>query len=319
MATDSTTSVGSARSFRDSYPARRRLVTAVAAVLLGVVVAGFWNYQAVDGFGTATFAAPLVGDPEAAAGAYGVLGPAFGLVFAVAAGLAATFTACNVVVFAMIPGLACEPGEGTRRSDLLRILGAFVGGVLVVGIPYGAFVGMLGPEGIEAMNSRPVRLAQAQAVFSFLGVGLLTWGAFELGFLARVKRMVAPETRDFFARHSTRAAIMGLFVGSFAVGRPFPVFRDLLTYAATSRQPLYGVVVMMINDVAMIAGMLLLLYATVRLLGGRINRWVRTNPHGPRVLSGAALLAGGAFFVFYWGIGFAFGIGGWGFKLGLYG
>lgn len=312
------TDISTRPSFRAAYPFGRRVTTAIVAVLLGVIVAGFWNYHLVDGFGTTTFAEPLVGDPDKAAGAYSVLGPAFGLLFAVAAGLAATFTACNVVVFAMIPGLACEPEEGVHRSDLKRILAAFIGGVFFVGIPYGAFIGMLGPAGIEAMNSQPVRLAQAQAIFSFLGIGLLVWGTNELGFLSRIKDQLSQETRAFFARPSTKAGIMGLFVGSFAVGRPFPVFRDLLTFAANSQQPLYGIIVMLINDIAMIAGMLIILYLTVRVFGERLNRWIQSNPHGPRMLSGFALLAGGSFFVFYWGLAFAFDIGQWGFKLGLY-
>jgi len=320
MSTDTESVSKTPQSFRATYPLGKRATVAAAAVVLGVVVAGFWNYEAVDGFGQAAFAEPLVGDTSETAGAYAVLGPAFGVLFAVAAGLAATFTACNVVVFAMVPELACErDGGGVNRSDLFKLLGAFVGGVFVVGIPYGAFVGMLGPEGIEAMNSDAVRLAQAQAVFSFLGIGLLIWGAAEMGFLGRLERQFAPETRAFFGRPSTRAAVMGLFVGAFAVGRPFPVFRDLLTYAATSRQPLYGAVVMLVNDVGMIAGMVLVLYLVVRVFGSRIDAWVQRSPHGPQLMSGFALLAGGAFFVFYWGLAFAFDVGRWGFKLGLWG
>lgn len=305
--------------FQAAYPFSTRVAVALAAILLGVVVAGFWNYEAVDGFGTSTFAEPLVGNSEHAASSYAILGPAFGLLFAVAAGLAATFTACNVVAFAMVPGLACQPEEGVSRGDLLRILGTFVGGMLLVGIPYGVFVGMLGPEGVEVMNSSAVKFAQAKAVFTFLGLGLLVWGAVEMGFLTRVKDQLSPETRLFLSRPSTRAGLMGIFVGAFAVGRPFPVFRDLLTFAANSKQPLYGAVVMVVNDLAMVAGMLLVLFLVVRLLGDRINSWVQHNPHGPRMVSGPALLAGGAFFVFYWGLAFAFGVGRWGFKIGIYG
>jgi hypothetical protein len=36
-------------------------------------------------------------------------------------------------------------------------------------------------------------------------------------------------------------------------------------------------------------------------------------------VSGFAFLTGGAYFVFYWGLAFAFDIGNWGFKIGIYG
>lgn len=306
-------------SYRAAKPFTKRVYLALAAVLLGVVVAGFWNYHAVDGFGRMTFAEPLVGETGEAATSYGSLGPSFGILFAVAAGLAATFTACNCVVFAMLPGLALDSDEGVNRGALLRNLIPFVGSIVLVGIAYGTFIGMLGPEGIEAMNSNAVRLAQAQAVFSLLGVGLLVWGSIELGFLASVTDRLPSEARTFFAQSYTRAGVMGLFVGMFAVGRPFPVFRDLLTYAANANSPLYGAAVMVINDLGMIAIMLLLLFLMVRVLGTRLASWVQRNPHGPRTLSGSALLAGGAYFVFYWGLAFAYDIGNWGFKIGIYG
>jgi hypothetical protein len=42
------------------------------------------------------------------------------------------------------------------------------------------------------------------------------------------------------------------------------------------------------------------------------------NPHRPRLASGFALPAGGSYFVDDWGLVFAFDIGRWGWKLGLY-
>lgn len=258
----------------------------------------------------------MVGDPSAAAGSYASSGASFGILFAVAAGLAATFTACNCVVFAMIPSLATNAGKGVDRGLVYRSLGAFVGGVVLIGIPYGAFVGLAGPGGIEALNE--LRLAQAQTVFSFLGIGLLVWGLAEMGFLDRVKRRLGSTTRAFLAQPTTRAGVMGAFVGLFAVGRPFPVFREFLTYAATAESPIYGASVMVVQDLGMIAVMVLLLLAMVYVLGDRLSAWIQRDPHGPRTLSGFALLAGGSYFVFYWGLAFAYGIGRWGFRLGIY-
>ncbi len=302
-----------------SLPVRRRVLVALVAVALGVVVAGFWNYHAVDSFGREAFAEPIAGDTSEAAGAYGSLGPGFGFVFAVAAGLAATFTACNCVVFAMAPGLACNADGSVDRGAVLRSLGVFAGGVVLVGAAYGVFVGMLGPAGIAAVNERAVRLAQARAVFSLLGVVLLAWGVAELGFLERVRGRLSRETRAFLAKPSTRAGAMGVLVGLFAVGRPFPVFREFLTYAAHAQSPLYGAAVMVVHGLGMILVMVLLLVLMVRLAGDRLTAWVQRDPEGPRVVSGFALLAGGAYFLFYWGLAFAFNVGGWGWKLGLYG
>ena len=46
-------------------------------------------------------------------------------------------------------------------------------GVMLVGAVYGGFVGLLGPEGVEALNARSIRFAQATVVFSVLGVAML--------------------------------------------------------------------------------------------------------------------------------------------------
>ena len=303
-----------------AFPVRKRLALSVFAVFLGVVIAGFWNFHFVDGLGETAIAAPLIGDTGEAAGSFATQGVTFGLLFAIAAGLAATFTACNCVVFAMLPELACrvdDSGARIDRSVVYRSLGSFVGGVLIIGAPYGAFVGFAGPGGIEAMNE--VRLAQAQAIFSFIGIGLLIWGLVEMGFLTRVRKHLDPITLAFLAQPVTRAGVLGLFVGLFAVGRPFPVFRDFLAYAAAAESPLFGVGVMMIHGIAMIAVMIVLLLTMVYFLGGWLTRWVQTNPHGPQALSGFALLTGGAFFFFYWGLARVFDIGRWGYRLGIYG
>lgn len=302
--------------FSEAKPLKKRVYAATAAVLLGVVVAGFWNYHFVDGLGTQLFAEPVVGNPETAGESFGTNGAMFGVLFAVAAGLAATFTACNCVVFAMIPGLATSGGKTVDRGTVYRSLGAFVGGVVIVGIPYGAFVGWAGPGGVEALNE--LRGAQAQAVFSFLGLGLLAWGLAEMGFLNSIKKRLSQTTLEFLGQPTTRAGVMGLFVGLFAVGRPFPIFRELLLYAANAESGLYGAGVMVIQDLGMIAVMVILLLAMVHFLGDRLQSWVQNKPHSPRMVSAFALLAGGAYFVFYWGIGRVFDIGYWGYKLGIW-
>jgi hypothetical protein len=128
----------------------------------------------------------------------------------------------------------------------------------------------------------------------------------------------SPLTRAFFASAQTKATLMGVLVGLFAVGRPFPVFRDFLTYAAAAQNPGYGAAVMALHGLAQIAVMVGLFVVVVYGLGDRLTNWVIRTPHRPALLSAIALVAGGAYFVYYWGVAFAFDIGQWGFKLGWY-
>jgi sulfite exporter TauE/SafE len=288
-----------------------------AAVLTGLLAAGFWNYQLVDGFGREVVVAQTIGDSGDLRGTFGEHGFGFGLLFAAAAGLAATFTACNCVVFAMLPGLAAGGAVHSRRPALLS-LGVFAAGVLVVSAPYGAFIGLLGPEGIEAFNSRPIRSAQAGTIFTTIGMFMLCWGAIELGFLESIRRRLSPETRAFFARPTIKAGMLGALVGAFAIGRPFPVMRDFLVYAATAQNPLYGAVVMMVQGLGQIAVMVALLLILVYGFGGWLTRWVSTRPHQVSLVTATALVAGGTFFVYYCGLARAFDIGRWGFRLGWY-
>ena len=299
---------------------RSRLVLlALVAALVGVAIAGFWNYHLVDGFGQDVVAGQTIGNTaQIAEDGYGAYGANFGFLFAAIAGLAATFTACNCVVFAMMPGLICSAEQSGQAVSPLKALGAFVGGVLIVCAVYGMFVGTLGAEGIAAYNQRGMRLTQAQVVFTSLGVIMLGWGLIELGLVGFVRRWVSPSARAFLGTATTKAGLIGLLVGLFAVGRPFPVFREFLTYAASAESPLYGAGVMMVQGIGQIAVMAVLFVAMVFLGGRRLAQWAARKPHQPYVLSGLALIGGGAFFVFYWGLAFVFDIGRWGFKLGWY-
>lgn len=98
----------SSKTPRQACDSKRLLAYTLGAVVVGVLIAGFWNYHLVDGFGKDIIAEGTIGDTAELAGSYSSHGSTFGLLFAAVAGLAATFTACNCVVFAMLPGLACS-------------------------------------------------------------------------------------------------------------------------------------------------------------------------------------------------------------------
>lgn len=302
-----------------AYPLARRILWLTLAAAAGVVVAGFWNFRLVDGFGADIVAANTIGSYQGRAADFAVLGAGFGFLFALVAGLAATFTACNCVAFAMIPGLVCAPDAKAGRSAAVQALAIMLFFVVLVSAIYGAFVGWLGPDGAAAVNTRQVRFAQAGIVFTVLGAAMMVWGAIELGLLDRWTRRASPVTRQFFAQPTVKAAIMGLMVGAFAIGRPYPVFREFLLYAAQAQRPSYGAAVMAVQGVGQVLVMVGAFLLVLLLLGRRLAAWVSSRPAQPALLSALALTGGGAYFLFYWGIARVWpSLGRWGFQLGWY-
>ena len=305
--------------FLSHYQPSKRLMWALGVMVFGILIAGFWNYHLVDGFGRDFIAGKTIGDTGQLAGSYGERGGGFGFIFAAIAGLAATFTACNCVAFAMIPGLACSSDRESTKKTAYRAIGAFMLPVILIGAAYGVFVGFLGSEGVAVINEFSVRIAQAQAVFSIIGVIMIFWGLIELGYLKRFTSRLSPVTREFFSSSTVKAGLMGTLVGLFAVGRPFPVFREFMTYAAAAESPTYGAAVMVMHGVGQVAIFLLLFFLLVWFAGDRMMNWSAEKPWQPRMVSALALLGGGAYFVFYWGIAFIYDVGRWGAKLGWYG
>lgn len=300
------------------YSARQRGIYFTGAALAGVMIAGFWHVNLVDGFGRG-LAGQALGGFEGRAGQFSALGEGFGFIFAIVAGLAATFTACNCVAFALIPGLACAPDARGRRQAALKTFGVFVFWMALVGAIYGAFVGRLGPAGALAFNTREIRGAQAFAVFSVLGIAMLIWAAIELGLLTRLVARCSPATRAFFAQPNTKAAMMGIMVGAFAIGRPFPVFREFLLYASQASSPAYAAAVMVLQGISQIIVMAGVFLLVVWLWQRKIEDWIRTRPHQPALVSATALAAGGAYFLYYWGIARIWpALGGWGVQIGIY-
>jgi cytochrome c biogenesis protein CcdA len=292
------------------------LLLGALACLFGVLVAGFWNASVVDGFGRGFVAANTVGDTHSLARTFALHGMAFGVVFAAVAGLAATFTACNCVVFAMLPGLARSGDSSRSRRSALRALLYFATAVVIVGLAYGAFVGTLGASGAARLNA--ARLPQAEIVFTVLGAVLIVWGLIEFGFLRLLTQHIPVNVRAFISAPTTKAALMGGVVGLFAVGRPFPVFRDLLTYAASSHNPLYGALVMGVQGLGQIALVVVLFLLLTWAARDRLATWATSMSARSTLLTAMALIAGGSYFVYYWGVALTFHMGQWGFRLGIY-
>ena len=304
-------------TFEDAYNLKRRIWYAIITILIAILIAGFWNRGIADGFGRNIIAGETIGNTVDLADQFGTKGSGFGFLFAAIAGLAATFTACNCVIFAMMPGMACSTGSGI--TSIWKTLGAFITPVVFITGIYGLYIGFLGPVGIEHVNAVEVRYAQSFAVFTALGFTMFFWGLLEMGFINNIKSGVSQATRDFFNMITVKAAVLGTMVGMFTVGRPYPLFRDFLVYAASSNNPLYGAGVMMIQGLGQIAIMVMLLLLVVWLAGHRISILAISKPYKFQMISGLALLAGGTYFLFYWGLGRQFSWGRWGYKLGWYG
>ena len=64
--------------------------------------------------------------------------------------------------------------------------------------------------------------------------------------------------------------------------------------------------------------MALLFFIVIYFGKDRITAVANQAPWKFRILSAVALLAGGAYFIYYWGLSIAFDVGQWGFKLGWY-
>lgn len=297
------------------YSSKQRLIWAAAALIVGVLIAGFWNYHLVDGLGKNLVANPIIGEEPAATYAGG--GAGFGFLFAAVAGLAATFTACNCVVFSMLPGLACSTGDSAARVSPLRALLVFTLAVVVVCACYGVYINLLGGD-FASYNEREVRLSQAQTVFTAIGAFMILWGLFTFGFLRFLSDALPVSVQRFFASKQTQAGLMGVMAGFFAVGRPYPVFRSFLAYAASSGNVWFDIGAMVVQGLAQIAVMVILFMLVLWLAGGSLARWVAAKPQQVQLVSSFALLGGGAFFVYYWGLAFTFDIGQWGFKLNWY-
>jgi sulfite exporter TauE/SafE len=303
-----------------NYSLRKRIAWIIASLTAGIVIAGFWNYKLVDGFGRNIITNHTIGETAQLAGNFQENGYGFGMIFALIAGLAATFTACNCVIYVMIPGLACPAKKGdspTKATSLWSLL-IFILAVILVGAIYGFFVGLLGVNGTQTYNNPVTRLHQAQVVFSLVGIVMLVWGAIGFGLFDMLIKKIPAYLRETIAKPATKAGLMGVLVGSFAIGRPYPVFRDFLAYAAASNNPLYGALVMSIQGLGQIAFMAVLYFIILGVFRNRLGRWVSEKPHQAELLSAIALLVGGAYFLFYWGVGMSLNISNWGFKMGWY-
>jgi hypothetical protein len=288
-----------------------------AATIVGLVISGFWNVGAIDGFHATVFAGPTIGDVAGRGSQAPSVG--FGILFALVTGLSATATASNLASFSMVPLLALACLKGSDRPGLMKPLLALGVSAGLIGVLFGTFIGRLGPNGAVAFGSPAIRSAQSFSVFTLLGTFLILWAAAESGLLDPLISRCSPITRMFFAQPTTKAAIAGAVIGLFGLGRPLAIFREFTLYTAGTATALSGAALMGIESVGTSAGALILLMLLLTACVAPIRRWTRAKPQSASVCSAAGLASGGSFLIFYWGVSRIWPIfGRWGFRLHWY-
>ncbi|MEV4118642.1 hypothetical protein [Micromonospora sp. NPDC049645] len=265
------------------------------SVLAGIALAVLWSYEFVDKTIGDNVANTLLGH-DAKATAIG--GTAAGLLFAFISGLAGTFTACNIAMAASIGPMTHAGAAGTPAAGLrfmLRPLGLLTLGMVVVAAVYG-FVGVLLGDSLPQLSTAttaggmPVRLTQSVVVFGVIGLAFVYLGLAALG-----------TVRDPFARHPfARVFVLGMLVGGFLIGRPYPLFHKLFQWAAENGNPFYGAGAFVLQSLGNIAIVAVLFALVVLVTRGGLIRWLSARPARTLAVTGSLLLALGVFTVVYW-------------------
>jgi len=271
----------------------------LVGVLVGLAIAVVWPARLVDDEIGETVANNLLGYNAKATTLGGGLA---GAVFAFVAGLAGTFTACNVAAFSAVgPMMGSGTSAGTRMRRVLPQIGWLSVGLIVVAAVYGGIGAAIG-DGIPQLNTHtvgnnvPVRIIQSAVVFTVIGL-IFVW----LG-LAAINVVPDPLRRLTARWPQTPAVVMGALIGGFLIGRPYPLFFKLFQQAAETHNPLYGALTFVLTALGNVVVMAALLLLIAALTGGRYQNWLAARPGRLATLTATALLIGGAFMIFYWGV-----------------
>lgn len=276
-----------------SIPARRWLVVGLSA-LAGFLLTVLWSAKFVDSVIGKNVANTLLGyDAESTE----ITGVAAGIAFALVTGLAGTFTACNIAVFGtMAPMLGRAPSWRDRSRATLGPLMWLSAGMVAVSAVYGVIVGLVGTSMPQFSTAQSVpgelsaRSIQSMIVFGLIGLSMIYLG------LAALRIVPDP----FTTRPRARMIFLGVLVGGFLIGRPYPLFRHMFRDAAERGDPLYGAASFVLQSIGNILLMAVLLVVVAAVFGGRLGRWLSADPRRAVVLTAAGLLVAGVFTFMYW-------------------
>ncbi|MBO1415036.1 hypothetical protein J0670_10520 [Streptomyces sp. FH025] len=277
---------------------RRRWLTALLGAVGGLLLAYAWNAKLVDdeiGFSSAD---ALLGHD---AHATPIAGVASGIVFAFVSGLAGSFTACNIAAFGAVgPLVGQAPSLRGRFLHLARPLGWIFAGMAPVSAAYGALVGIVGTHmpqfSTAAGKGLSPRAIQSMATFGLIGLVMIVLGLAAVGL---IRDPLAGISRRF---PNAPLVLVGVLIGGFLVGRPYPLFRDLFRHAANTHNPLYGAGAFVLQSVGNTAVMALLFLLLSSRPGERLRRLLSARPGRISVVTAAAFLVAGVFTVVYWDV-----------------
>jgi hypothetical protein len=283
-------------SAEEQFPRRRGLIV-LLGILGGFALTVVWSAALVDRTIGDNVANTVLGyDAKETP----ITGVAAGIAFAFASGLACTFTACNVAAFsAVAPMLGRRRSGRARLAETLKPVGWLAVGALTVAAAYGVVVGLFGTHMPQYSTATAASGLSARNVQSMIAFGLISVALLYLG-LAALGVVRDPLARVSERFPAARLVVLGALIGGFLVGRPFALFRKGFRDVADSHNPFYGATAFMLEslgNVLLIAVIFLLLaYAT----GGRVQRWLSESPSRIAAITGAGLIAAGAFTLLYW-------------------
>lgn len=278
---------------------RRRFVVVGLSVLAGFLLTVVWSARFVDQTIGDNVADTMLGHHAKGAPIAGVLS---GVAFALASGIAGTFTACNVAVFGTLaPLIGQNRSARGRMRQTLRPIGWLSVGMIAVSATYGATVGVVGTRMPQFQTATPgagwsPRMIQSMVVFGIIGLVMLCLGLAAIG--------VVP---DPLARVSARfpnapLILMGALIGGFLIGRPFPLFRQMFRDAADSHNPAYGALAFSLQSIGNIVIVTVVFLLLALLAGDRLRTWISAKPSRAAVMVAAALITVGAFTMLYWDV-----------------
>jgi hypothetical protein len=276
------------------------------SALIGIAIAVLWSAQLVDddiGLNTAN---GLLGQNASSAA---LTSTVTSLAFAFVTGLAGTFTACNIAVFtAITPLVGHRSSLGGRLAQALCPLGRLALGAVVVASLYGGIGALLGDRlpqlsGATIGNHIPIRLVQSIVAFGVIGLIMIYLG------LAALHVVPDPLARLTLRWPGARQVVLGVLVGGFLIGRPWPLFDKMFRHAASTHNALFGAAtfVLIVLGNMIVMGLLFLLASF-----SNFPRWLRATPTRAATATAVALLVGGTFTFVYWAVRAPSGFGiGW--------
>ncbi|GAB6899138.1 hypothetical protein [Kineosporia succinea] len=277
------------------FPRHRGRLLALSAVA-GVLLAYVWSAEFVDNQIGSRAADAILGHDAAATPIAGLLS---GTVFAFVTGLAGTFTACNIAVFGAVGPLVGQEQDGPGRlRRTLAPIGWIAAGMIPVSALYGVLVGVMGTHMPQFSLTREPglqpRIVQAMVVFGIIGLVMIVLGLAAAG--------LVPDPLAGVSRRFPQAplVLMGVLIGAFLIGRPYPLFRQLFHDAAEKRNPLYGATAFTLQSLGNILIMAVLVLALAYLTGERLQRALARNPSRVAAVTAGAFLVAGVFMVVYW-------------------